>query len=270
MKIGFIGLGNMGSAVAKAIATLGQHELLYSTHNVQKAESLQSIYGGNLLSNRQILKQADVIFLGVKPQILPSLLSDLLDSQETYSSKVWVSMAAGVTLTQLESWLPEAPVIRMMPNTPVAIGEGMTTFSTNQTELIPLFEELMKASGQVCYLEETYMDAATAIAGCGPAFVYEFIESLTRAGIQQGLPVLTAQTLASQTLLGGARMVLESEEHPVLLRDQVTSPGGATISGLVALTEAGFQAAIIRAVRASVIRTKELGEYDEREKNSNP
>lgn len=262
MKIGFIGLGNMGSAVAQAVAKLGTHKLLYSDHNRQKASQLASMYPGEILPNQEIVNQADLVFLGVKPHLLTPLMAELGKGERDLSSVIWVSMAAGIGLSDLEALGEGWSFIHMMPNTPVVIGQGMTSFTTNNPDLIPLFEELMAKSGQVRYLDEKQMDAATAIAGCGPAFVYEFIEALTSAGIQSGLSAQLAQDLASQTLIGAATLLRESGDHPAVLRDQVTSPGGSTIAGLVAMTEAGFQAATIQGVNQALKRTKELGKKE--------
>lgn len=259
MIIGFIGLGNMGGAVAKAIAKLGMDEILLSDHNPVKAAQLQAECGGLIVSNEEIAARSDVIFLGVKPHLVSQVLTNLRPAIAENPMATWISMAAGVTIAQLSQFLPEEQIIRMMPNTPVAIGQGMTTFTTTNPENVRPFEELMSLSGQVKELPEHLLDAATAIAGCGPAFVYEFIEALTRAGIQNGLTAEGARELASQTVLGTAQMLQESEKHPAQLRDEVTSPGGSTIAGLVALEQAGFAAATIAGVNQALSRTRELG-----------
>ena len=135
----------------------------------------------------------------------------------------------------------------------------MTTFAIENPENLQIFKELIAHSGQIKQLPENLIDAATAIAGCGPAFVYEFLQAMASAGIQNGLTANDAQFLASQTMLGAAQMMLESEQHPAQLRDQVTSPGGSTIAGLVAMTQTGFQAAIIEGVNQALEKTRELG-----------
>ena len=263
MKIGFIGLGNMGAAILEAVAKTGPHELLLSDQNQEKLAALADRFQGKISNNQEIASQAQVIFLGLKPHLMGPVLSDLAGSIAENPTAVWISMAAGVRLDQLAAYLPAQQIIRMMPNTPVAIGQGMTTFATSQATNARLFEDLMAQSGQVKQLPENLMDAATAIAGCGPAFIYELIEAMTTAGIQNGLSAQDAQLLASQTVLGAAQMVLESDQHPAQLRDQVTSPGGSTIAGLVALTQAGFQAATIQGVNQALERTRELGQYSE-------
>ncbi len=259
MKIGFIGLGNMGAAVLQSVAKLGEHELLLSNHNLKKAEALQGQYGGTITSNQAIVKEAEVVFLGVKPHLLNSLLDGLAQDIQHSSVQLWISMAAGVTLSQLSKHLRLEQLVRMMPNTPVAIGKGMTTFSTVSSKNAVLFSELMAASGEVKELPEHLLDVATAIAGCGPAFVYEWIEAMTKSGVQHGLSVADARFLASQTLVGAAQMVLDTGKHPAQLRDEVTSPGGSTIAGLAAMTRTGFQAATMAGIDRALERTQELG-----------
>ena len=263
MKIGFIGLGNMGAAILEAVAKTGPHELLLSDQNQEKLAALADRFQGKISNNQEIASQAQVIFLGLKPHLVGPVLSELEASIAENPTAIWISMAAGVRLDQLAAYLPAEQIVRMMPNTPVAIGQGMTTFATSQAENARLFEDLMAQSGQVKQLPENLMDAATAIAGCGPAFIYELIEAMSAAGIQNGLSAQDAQLLASQTVLGAAQMVLESDQHPAQLRDQVTSPGGSTIAGLVALTQAGFQAATIQGVNQALERTRELGQSSE-------
>ena len=259
MKIGFIGLGNMGTAILQAVAKSGQHELLLSDHHAEKVVSLRDHYRGTISSNQEIASQAEVIFLGVKPHLVGQLLSELQAQLAKNPSAIWISMAAGVSIAQLAQYLPADRIIRMMPNTPVSIGQGMTTFATENPENLQIFKELMAHSGQIKQLPENLIDAATAIAGCGPAFVYEFLQAMASAGIQNGLTANDAQFLASQTMLGAAQMMLESEQHPAQLRDQVTSPGESTIAGLVAMTQTGFQAAIIEGVNQALKKTRELG-----------
>lgn len=260
MKIGCIGLGNMGGAVAKAVAHSGKHDFLLSNHNTDLASRIQEGIGGVLLSNKDLIAQADVVFLAVKPQMLLTLLEELKDSIIARPDLIWISMVAGVTVEQLGNYLPVQRTIRMMPNTPVAIGQGMTTFSSPNPEMSELFQDLMADSGRVMELPEGLLDAATAIAGCGPAFVYQFIEALSRAGVQHGLTMAASRELAAQTLVGAADMVLQTEHHPAQLRDYVTSPGGSTIAGLVSLEEAGFTSAVVIGVNRALERTRELGQ----------
>lgn len=257
MKIGFIGIGNMGGALAKAVAQVPTTELLLSNHNPAKAQVLAQELGASLASNEDIATQADVIFLGVKPYLMADLISQLaaLAKPET----IWISMAAGITLTSLSQYLPIEYLVRIMPNTPVGIGQGMTTYSVVNSDLAPVVETLLAPSGQLMQVPENLMDAATALAGCGPAFVYQMIEALTDAGIEQGIQASDAKRLVAQTLLGAAQMVLGSEKHPAQLRQEVTSPGGSTIAGVVSLEKSGFRSALMQAVSAAAQRTQELG-----------
>ena len=171
MKIGFIGLGNMGAALAQAVSQQADTQLLLSNHNPVKAHALQEKVGGQLFSNGEIAEQAEVIFLGVKPHLIQSVLSGLQDQISQNPSAIWISMAAGVTLNSLEEFVSADKLIRIMPNTPVAIGQGMTTYSVVNQELAPLLEQILEKSGKVQQVPEKLIDAATAIAGCGPAFV---------------------------------------------------------------------------------------------------
>lgn len=259
MKIGFIGLGNMGAALAHAVSQQPDTQLLLSNHNPAKAQALQTQLGGQLLSNGQIAEQAEVIFLGVKPHTIQTVLSGLQDQISQNPSTIWISMAAGVTLDSLVTFVSADKIIRIMPNTPVAIGQGMTTYSLVNQELAPLLEQILEKSCKVQQVPESLIDAATAIAGCGPAFVYQMIEALTDAGVQNGLTAQDAKVLAAQTLAGTAQMVLTSDKHPAQLRQEVTSPGGSTIAGVVALEKEGFRYAIIKAVTAALKKTRKLG-----------
>ncbi|MCP1639024.1 pyrroline-5-carboxylate reductase [Streptococcus gallinaceus] len=259
MKIGFIGLGNMGSAIATAVAKLEKHDFLLSNHNPEKAASLQDVIGGQLMTNADIASQAEVIFLGVKPHLIGKALTDLADAIAVNPQAIWISMVAGLTLADLQEYLPADNLIRIMPNTPVAIGQGMTTYAVENPQLAPLVEDLLAASGVVAQVPEDQIDAATAIAGCGPAFVYVFIDALMQAGLQNGLSADLAKKLAAQTLLGSAQLVLESGIHPAQLRDQVTSPGGSTIAGLVALEEHNFRYATLSGVNQALAKTRTLG-----------
>lgn len=264
MKVGFIGLGNMGAAIAESVAKQDV-DLLLSNHSLVKAERLASqLERASLATNADIATSCQVIFLGVKPYQVADLLEGLEEAIFKNPQALWVSMAAGLSIAKISAYLPDpAGLIRMMPNTPVAIGQGMTTFSLSSGERAnhdrETFRYLLAQSGKLQQLPESQLDAATGIAGCGPAYVYQFIEALADAGVQNGLGRSEALFLASQTLRGAAQMILDSGQHPAVLRDQVTSPGGATIAGLAALEEKGFRHATITAVNRAVERTKDLG-----------
>lgn len=259
MKVGFIGLGNMGSALARCISHVSGVELLLSTYHLESATALKDEIGGTLLPNEEIIAQADYIFLGIKPQMLRSFSNELADNITQQPQITWVSMLAGVTIETLQTVLATHNIVRIMPNTPVSIGKGMTTITSNNEQLLEHVSKLLAKSGEIMPLPEQLMDSATAIAGCGPAFVYTFIEALADAGVKYGLPRELALKLAAQTVSGAGDMVLKSNTHPAALRDAVCSPGGSTISGVVALEENGFRHATIEAVSKAVARTKKLG-----------
>lgn len=264
MKVGFIGIGNMGSAIAQSVAKQDV-KLVLSDFSQADAEKLAAGIGGvETASNSAIAASCEVIFLGVKPYQATAVLTELQSAMAENPEALWISMAAGLSLSQLSPYFPSsAGLIRMMPNTPVAVGQGMTVFAVRSgaraADDQELFEHLMAQSGKLSLLPEELIDPATGIAGCGPAFVYQFIEALADAGVQNGLQRAVALELAAQTLAGAAQLVLESGQHPAVLRDQVTSPGGSTIAGVVALEEKGFRRASIAAVNRAVERTRELG-----------
>ena len=263
MKIGFIGLGNMGGGLARVVARQKKHQILLANRSSEKAKQIANEVGGEPVTNEVIFEQADVIFLGVKPTQFADLLQEYHVILEKRSSVLLISMAAGLTLQQLEALVPtQHRLIRIMPNTPVAVGAGVISYAlsdeaTEQDE--HLLCELLDPAGLLVHLKEQQLDAATAVAGCGPAFVYLFLEALADAGVQTGLPRDLALQLANQTLLGSAVLVIESGQHPAVLKDQVCSPAGSTIAGVASLEADAFRGNIIKAVAASYKRTQELG-----------
>lgn len=263
MKIGFIGLGNMGGSLARVVARQKNHQILLANRSPEKAKQIANEVGGEPVTNEVVFEQANVIFLGVKPTQFADLLQEYHAILEKRSSVLLISMAAGLTLQQLENLVPtQHRLIRMMPNTPVAVGAGVISYAvsdkvTRQDE--GLFCKLLASAGMVIRLYERQLDAATAVAGCGPAFVYLFLEALADAGVQAGLPRDLALQLANQTLLGAAALAKESGQHPAVLKDQVCSPAGSTIAGVASLEADAFRGNIIKAVAASYKRTQELG-----------
>ncbi|MBS4455281.1 pyrroline-5-carboxylate reductase [Tuanshanicoccus lijuaniae] len=264
MKVGFIGVGNMGGALCKSIASNTEIELLISNHSVAKAEGLLSQLNhpsAQLMDNEQIVAHSDFVFMGLKPAMMVSMLQQL--TAVANPKLTWISMAAGIELTALTDAVGQQPVIRIMPNTPVEIGFGMTTYVANeyvQSSNLKHFEAIMAPTGTVVALPESLMDAATAIAGCGPAFVYQMIEAMSDVGVKIGLPRYLAQQLTVQTLIGAAQMVEQTQKHPGALKDAVTSPGGSTIAGVTALEANGFRHAAIEAVLKAFERTQQLKE----------
>lgn len=248
----------MGGALARAVSKVSTTEVYIYDYNEQKAEDFAKEIGAKKSDSITVAKECDYIFLGVKPNVLPSVLEGIRGS---LGKGVLVSMAAGVTLEKISA-IVDHPTIRIMPNTPVSVGSGMISFCKNNkvTEAQEKgFLEIMAESGKLLPIDERLIDAATAVAGCGPAFVYMFIEALADGGVQCGLPRDASLTLAAETVKGAAEMVLKTSKHPEQLKDDVCSPGGSTIVGVHALEDGGFRAAASGAVIASFEKTKKLG-----------
>ena len=216
------------------------------------------------MDNDAVAREAKFIFLGVKPQMMADMLAALAPTlEERGGGYVLVSMAAGLTIARLEEMLGfEAPILRIMPNTPAAIGEGMILYAANDRVAAADVEEFcdkMVGAGRFDALDERHIDAASSVSGCGPAFVYQFIEALADGGVACGLPRPKAMEYAAQTLVGAAGMVLATGRHPGQLKDEVCSPGGSTIAGVYALEKGGLRAAVMSAVLESFEKNKELG-----------
>ena len=263
MRIGFIGTGNMGSALAIAAAKTGA-KLFLNNRTMGKAEILADQLGCETASAREIAQLCDYIFLGVKPQMMGDLLSALAPTlRERTSPFVLVSMAAGLTMDTLRKMADgNYPVIRIMPNTPVAVGCGVILYDTTENvtrEALSGFCNALSKAGLVDHLPEALMDAGSAVSGCGPAFVSMFLESLADGGVACGLPRQKAVAYAAHTLLGTAQLLLETGKHPGQLKDEVCSPGGSTIQGVKALENGALRATVISAVQAAHTRNKELG-----------
>lgn len=262
MIAGFIGTGNMGGALAKAVAKSGC-ALLLSNRSAEKAAALQAVAGGTVCDNATATRRSDYLFLGVKPQMMKDMLRPLqgaLAARET--PFVLVSMAAGLTITAIQKMAGGAyPVIRIMPNTACAVGQSMTLYCCSDNVTAPqreAFLRLMAASGVLEELPEHLIDAGSAVAGCGGAYACLFMEGLADGGVAIGLPRAKALRFAWQMLLGAAALALESGDHPGVLKDAICSPGGTTIAGVRALEARGFRSAAMEAVIAAYERTMEL------------
>jgi pyrroline-5-carboxylate reductase len=256
--LSFIGTGNMGGALARAAAKKQENTVLLTNRTQAKAEALAAEIGARAVTPQEAVEKADYLFLGVKPQMLPGLCGTLAPMLRARQDRfVLVTMAAGTSRERLLGLLGIAlPVIRIMPNTPASIGQGMILYSPGadvtkaETEA---FVDAMACAGRFLQLEEKLIDAGSALSGSGPAFVDLFLEALADGGVACGLPRKQAMELAAQTVLGSAALCLESGRHPGELKDAVCSPGGTTIQGVRALEERGFRGAVIEAV----IRTYE-------------
>ncbi len=260
-KIGFIGTGNMGAAIASAVAGEGR-ELLLANRTPAKAQALAEQLGARVVKNPEAAGESDLLFLGVKPQMMGDMLDDIAPILRTRTDRfVLVTMAAGLTCDTIRDMAGgDYPVIRIMPNTPCAIGKGVVQYcglGVEEEELAE-FAALMAPAGLIDRVDEKLIDAASAVSGCGPAFAYLFIEALADGAVACGLPRDKAMAYAAQMLAGSAELALNSGKHPGALKDAVCSPGGTTIQGVRALEESGFRAAAMNAVIAAYEKTLSL------------
>lgn len=259
-SFGFIGCGNMGGALASAVAASGivGDKLLLSDVSTCKADSLAKDIGGSVANNIEIAEKCDLIFLGVKPNLADKVLSEI--KQNLTKETVLVSMAAGLSIEAIKAAAGDIPVIRIMPNTPVKVGKGTILYAVDGVpdDIKILFTDSLKDSAELFEIPEKLIDAGSAVSGCGPAFGYMFIEALADGGVKCGLSRADAIKLAASTLRGAAEMVLKTGEHPEKLKDDVCSPGGSTIAGVHALEKGGFRSNVINCVEAAYKRTKEL------------
>lgn len=263
MHLSCLGSGKMGTALLKGIVARGlcaASDITISDPVPAALAAAQAAVPGVKVaaSNDEAARGADVILLCVKPAGIVPLIASL----GSLPSTLLISIAAGVTLEQMEKVAGPHRVVRVMPNTPALIGQGAAAFSTgaSATEAdAALTEQLLGAVGTVTRVPERLLDAVTGLSGSGPAYIYTVIEALADGGVLEGLSKDQALQLAAQTVAGAAGMVLQTGLHPAVLRDQVTSPGGTTIAGLATLEAKGLRSALIEAVRAAARRARELG-----------
>ncbi|MCI8525537.1 MAG: pyrroline-5-carboxylate reductase [Oscillospiraceae bacterium] len=263
---GFIGAGNMGGALARAAArTLDPARIVVSNRTATKAQALAAELGcGFAADNVQVAREAKYIFLGVKPQGMAGLLSELAPALSARTDRfILVSMAAGLRLDRLAALSGgDYPILRLMPNTAAAVGESVVLYTANDCVApaeIEEFTKYMAGAGLLDPLDEGLIDAGSAVAGCGGAFCDLFLEALADGGVACGLPRAKALAYAAQMAVGAARLLLESGGHPGALKDAVCSPGGSTIQGVRALERGGFRSAVLEAVIAAYEKTAALG-----------
>ncbi|MCI9511109.1 MAG: pyrroline-5-carboxylate reductase [Oscillibacter sp.] len=264
VKLGFIGVGNMGGALARAARRSVPGKCIgLAGRTPERVKALAEELDCRASGGIGVAKWADYIFLGVKPQMMPKLLEELKpELSERQDRFVLVTMAAGLTMARIQELAGGAyPVIRIMPNTPASVGEGMILYTCGEDvtgEEERIFLEAMAGAGRFSALPERLIDAGSAVSGCGPAFADLFLEALADGGVACGLSRAQAMELAAQMLLGSARLALKSKQHPGALKDAVCSPGGSTIQGVRALEAAGFRSAVMEAVIAAYEKTLEL------------
>ncbi|MBR2906684.1 MAG: pyrroline-5-carboxylate reductase [Clostridia bacterium] len=259
--LGFIGCGNMGGALARAAAkTLQGAQIAVCDRDETKTEALKSECGVVPTSARDIAENAAFVVLGLKPQYMESGIAEFADVLSRRKGVTVVTMAAGLSVAAIRSYIgAELPVIRIMPNTSVAVGQGMILYTVDEVgaDEESVFLGAFAAAGRFDRIPETLIDAGSALSGCGPAFVYLFAEALADGAVECGVPRDKAAIYAAQTLLGAAEMLLEYG-HPGDLKDAVCSPGGTTIAGVHALERGGMRNAAMDAVLSAYKRTLEL------------
>lgn len=273
-SVACIGVGAMGEALIGGILQAGlvdRQRLFVSDADEARMHDVATKYGVQAASNQEVAAQASTIVIAVKPAVVPAVLQQI-GSAMTADACV-VSIAAGVPLSTIESCLPAgAAAIRAMPNTPCLVRDGAIALAAGRHATdahMATARTLFEAVGKTVSVTEDLMDAVTGLSGSGPAYVYMFIEALADGGVHAGLPRDVALQLAAQTVLGAARMVLETGRHPGELKDMVTSPAGTTIAGVATLEDRGFRAACLRAVDAAARRSRQLGESTSREAGTN-
>lgn len=258
--IGFIGGGNMAEALIKGMTSQGMRDILVSEPNEDRRKYLEQYYGIKTThSNKEVASSCNIIILAIKPQNIAVVLDEITDI--ITEEKTVVSIAAGITLSYLQSRLKTERLIRVMPNTPAIVQEGMSVISLCECfsdREIATIREIFMSVGRVLTLNEKYMNAVTALSGSGPAFIALFVEAMRDAGVKMGLSRDNASELAIQTLIGTAKL-LDTGMPPEKLREMVTSPGGTTASGLKVFECKGLKEIVIDAIEAAAKRAKELG-----------
>lgn len=260
MKIGFLGCGSMGGAIARAVSQVTKDIVLTDRSGRGKAlaDQLGVAYG----SAQEIARDCDWIFLAVKPQMMEAALSPIRESLQE-KKPLLVTMAAGLSMEKIETMAGgDLPVIRIMPNTPAMVGAGMTQYCCNSLvteENERHFLSFMAHTGHVDKLEEGLIDAASALSGCGPAYMYLFLEGLADGAVACGIPRSKAYEYAAATMEGAAKLMLTAGQHPGQLKDAVCSPGGSTIQGVRVLEEKGLRAAAMDCVIAAFEKSRKLG-----------
>lgn len=264
-QIGFIGGGAMAEALIRGVLSaklVTAAQITVSDVAQERLNFLSANYGVAItLDSREVASKAEILFLAVKPQIINEVLDNI--APVITNTCNLISIAAGITIATLQEKLSGVPVIRVMPNTAVAVGAGMSAIALGKhasAQSGELASAILASVGRVVTVKEDAMDAVTGLSGSGPAFAYVLIEALADAGVRVGLSRQSALTLAAQTLYGASKMVLETGEHPAKLRDMVTSPGGTSITGVHVLEQKGVRAALIDAVVAATNRSREMGQ----------
>ncbi|MDY2958559.1 pyrroline-5-carboxylate reductase [Floccifex sp.] len=263
MKIGFIGCGNMGSAMIKGIVqgkVCPPSQIYVADHHQSNFEKIASLNVHTTLDNIEVSKEVDVLFLSVKPYVYENVISQIKDSVK--ENAIIVCIAAGKTIAQVQTYFQKPiKIVKAMPNTPAMVQEAMSAISYNEyltQEEVDTILNIFNSFGKVEIVSESQMDAVTAVSGSSPAYVYMMIEAMADASVKQGMPRKQAYVFASQAVLGAAKMVLETQQHPGTLKDAVCSPSGTTIEAVSKLEETGFRSSIIQAMDACFEKSKKM------------
>ena len=259
MKYGFIGCGNMGGALIRAAAKQTK-DIMIADFDNKKAISLAKELGLTVGDNKEIAQSCDRIFLGVKPQVMAEMLGEIKDILNIKKPTL-ISMAAGLTTNKIKQLAGGMPVIRIMPNTPVSVGEGVILYCSNGVpdEVVSDFVNDMQYSGKLYAIDEGLMDAGCSVSGCGPAFMYTFAAAVAKGGTECGLSEQQAIEFAAATMMGAAKMLLTSDKTPDELTQAVCSKGGSTIEGVNVLKNSEFESVVVDCIKAAYKRNKELG-----------
>jgi pyrroline-5-carboxylate reductase len=260
--LAILGAGVMGETVLSGLLRAGWHadQIVATDRRLERQHELTARYGIKMLENTEAVAEAETVILVVKPQDMNELLNEI--SQSIKPGALVVSLAAGVDTAFIESRLPEGvAVVRVMPNTPAQVDEGMAAISPGShstQDHLDRVTEILSATGRVITVPERYQDAVTAISGTGPAYLFFVVEAMIEAGVHLGLPRDTATELVVQTMLGSAKLLRETGEHPTVLRERVTSPGGTTAAAVRELEDHKVRAAFLRAMEAARDRSRDL------------
>lgn len=264
VRVAIIGAGKMGGILLQAFLKnnlLHPDQLIATVQHPDRAQALSAQFGVEVeTDNLAAAKQADIVLLGVKPWQVPAVVNEIAPGLSP--QKMLISFAASVKIRDIEDAAGcNLAVVRAMPNTPAMLAAGITALSPGRfvsAEQLAVAQKIFSTVGRTVVVDEKHMDAVTGLSGSGPAFIYIAIEALAEAGVNVGLPRDVATLLAAQTVYGSARMVLETGYHPALLKDQVTTPAGCTVDGILELEAGGFRVTLIKAVKRATIRAKEL------------
>jgi pyrroline-5-carboxylate reductase len=258
--LGFIGAGNMGFAMMQgALTSFSREGIVYTDKNLERLEYIKKTTNLEYVkSNKACVLKSDIVVLGIKPQYLEEVLCDIKDDDLNY--KIFITVAPGISIAYIKGHLGQnVKVVRAMPNTPALVAEGMSAICFSEDEFLQeerdIIIQFFESFGKTALLTEAQLDMVVPVSGSSPAYVYMFIEAMADAAVSYGLPRDVAYTLAAQSVYGSAKMVLETKEHPGVLKDAVCSPGGTTIAAVKVLEKAGFRSAVMEAMDACYDKT---------------